>query len=259
MQIPLIRTAAVRAPYLTPPQTPAITRAINKLVHSMPINQAQRQAVRARIVIVRTVPLNVRRTFESAANRHAREPGRPPCRCTPDNFSTWQAAGNVQSIRGHFCLLPIAVPHDNGTLRSTDPLPLPGCKSHQAAISSLNQLARALNVTPLSPAYLSKHLPPTLFPEPGTLRQRVRKIASALAPHAVVRVVDKGPGVMWGLCRAWAWDELQSFMRQQGYHKETASPDSIFQAIQSSAKNHAWPMNNKARLALLYLIGKAKS
>ena len=259
MQIPLVRTAAVRVPYLTPPQTLAITTTINKLLHSMPISQAQRHAVRARIVIVRTVPLNVRRTFESAAIRHARAPGRPPCCCTPDNFSTSRAASNVQSIRGHFCLLPIAVPHENSTLRSTDPLPLPGCKSHQAAISILNQLARALNVTCLSPAYLSKHLSPTLFADPGALRQRVRQIASALAPHAVIRVVDKGPGIMWGFCRVWAWDELQSFMHQQGYHKETASPDSIFQAIQSLAKNHAWPLNNKARLAVLYLIGKAKS
>ena len=72
-------------------------------------------------------------------------------------------------------------------------------------------------------------------------------------------VVDKGPGVVWGFCRAWAWDELQSFMGQQGYQKETTSPDSIFQAIENSAKHHAWPLNNKARLALLYLIGKGKS
>ena len=156
-------------------------------------------------------------------------------------------------------MLPIAVPHENGTLRSTDPLPLPGCKLHPVAISSLNPLARALNVTPLSAAYLSKHLPPTLFPEQGALRQRVRQIASALAPHAVVRLVDKGLGVMWGFCPAWALQELQSFMRQQGCHKEITSPDSIFQAIQSSAKSHAWPLNNKARLALLYLIDKAKS
>ena len=42
MQIPLVRTMAVHVPYLSPQQTPAVTCAINKLVHSMPVSKARR-------------------------------------------------------------------------------------------------------------------------------------------------------------------------------------------------------------------------
>ena len=71
MQIPLVKTTVVRVPYLSPLQTPAITRAINRLVHEMMVSTAQGQAVCARIVIVRTVPLNVLGAFASTANTSA--------------------------------------------------------------------------------------------------------------------------------------------------------------------------------------------
>ena len=62
-----------------------------------------------------------------------------------------------------------------------------------------------------------------------------------------------------GFCQAWAWDALQTFLTVQGYSWEAADQSSIFQDLQHAVQRHAWPSNPKARLALLYLIGKAKS
>ena len=47
-------------------------------------------------------------------------------------------------------------------------------------------------------------------------------------------------------------------MQAQHYDKVTMGTDDVFQAMQGAASTHQWPMNSKARLALLYLIGKAK-
>ena len=62
-QVLLKKIAVVRVLDITGPQTPVITLAIDKLVRVVPNSRAQQQAIRARIVIVRTVPLNVCRTF----------------------------------------------------------------------------------------------------------------------------------------------------------------------------------------------------
>ena len=48
-------------------------------------------------------------------------------------------------------------------------------------------------------------------------------------------------------------------MTIQGYTREAHDPSSIFQDLQQAVQDHTWPSNPKARLALLYLIGKAKS
>ena len=56
MQVPLMCTTAARVPYLSPDQTPGLTKAMNSIVRQTRITTAQ--AVRARIVIVRTVLLN---------------------------------------------------------------------------------------------------------------------------------------------------------------------------------------------------------
>ena len=94
-QMPLIHTTAVRVPYLTGMQTPAITRAITRLVQSMPATRAQRQAVRARIVIVRTVPLNVRCAFETHSNKSFGLLGCPPCTYNELTYPIWAQAGPV--------------------------------------------------------------------------------------------------------------------------------------------------------------------
>ena len=48
--------------------------------------------------IVRTVPLDVGRAFESVASMSAVQSGRPRCTCTPTVLPVWQSAGTGQSL-----------------------------------------------------------------------------------------------------------------------------------------------------------------
>ena len=116
-----------------------------------------------------------------------------------------------------------------------------------------------MNVCPLRDSFLQTTLPPSLFTEDGSLRGRVQAIARDTSALAVIWVVDKGPGQLWGFCRAWAWDALHAFMREQGYTRATMDAVTIFRELQHDVSHHTSPKNPKACLALLYLIGKAKS
>ena len=165
----------------------------------------------------------------------------------------------MHTLDGHFSLLPVTIAQQVSTLRNTNTLPFTGKKSHSSAIASLASLAIALNVPPLTESFLSIALPPSLFHEDGSLRRHVQSVARTVTAHAVVCVVDKGPGQLWGFYEAWAWDALQTFLTVQGYSREAADPSFVFQDLQHAVQRHTWPSNSKARLALLYLIGKAKS
>ena len=196
-----MRTTPVSVPYLKPSQTPYITRAINQLVRSKGLSLAQRQAVLSRIVVVRSLPLTVRRAFESGANKQGVLTGCPPCFCSDTHMSVWSAAGDVTRVQDHFCLLPLRINHLDTTLRANDPLPCNGDLSRKGAIKSLHQLAAVLGVPPLSDDHVSLLLPCSEFSEGGELRRRVQAIARDLSRVAVVRIVDKGPGQLWGFCR----------------------------------------------------------
>ena len=52
---------------------------------------------------------------------------------------------------------------------------------------------------------------------------------------------------------------LAHLLAGQEYCKETVTTQSILHTLQSQAQGNGWPVNAEARLALLYLIGKAKS
>ena len=69
------------------------------------------------------------------------------------------------------------------------------------AVKCLEQLAALLLVPPLSEVQLTRLLPPEQVSETGELRQRVRCIAAHLSEAAVVHIVDKGPGQLWGFVR----------------------------------------------------------
>ena len=167
----------------------------------MPATRAQGQAVRARIVIVRTIPLNVRCAFETHSDKSSGLLGRPPCTCNGLTYPMWAHAGPVQTVDGHFCLLPVTIDYQ-GSLCSTDPLPCRGHKSRQATLKSLTNLAQALHVPPLPDDFLASLLPPSLFSDDSCLRRRVQDIARTISEHAILRVVDKGLGLLSGFC--WA-------------------------------------------------------
>ena len=126
-------------------------------------------------------------------------------------MSVWSAAGDVTRVQGHFCLLPLRINHLDTTLRANGPLPCNGDLSRKGAIKSLHQLAAVLGVPPLSDDHVSLLLPRSEFGEGGELRRRVQMLARDLSEVAVVRIVDKGPGQMWGFCRQWDCVIIWSF------------------------------------------------
>ena len=195
---------------------------------------AQPQAVLSRIVVVRSVPLTVRRAFESAANKQGVQSGCPSCYYSDAHASVWVAAGDVTRVQGHFCLLPLRIEHQGTPLRANDPLSCNGDLSRKGAIKSLKQLADVLGVAPLFAYQLSLLLLRNEFTEGGELRCRVRAIVSDLSYVAVVRIVDRGPGQLWGFCRQWAWDELQNFLLQQGYTQESRDMPTVLSDLHAS-------------------------
>ena len=84
-------------------------------------------------------------------------------------------------------------------------------------------------------------------------------IAADLSEVAVVRVVDKGPGQLWGFCKYWAWQRLKSFLQAQGYSRQTRDMLEVVQDPRAQILNSGWPLNQQSAMALMYLIGKAKS
>ena len=80
-----------------------------------------------------------------------------------------------------------------------------------------------------------------------------------LAQVAVIRVVDKLPGALWGFCRQWMWDQLQASLRKERYEANTAPAKRIVAGLRDLLTKKGWQATGDARIALLYLIGKGKS
>ena len=226
-------------------QTPAITRAITRLVQSMPSTRAQRQEVRAQVIVFRTVPLNVRRTFEIYRNKSFCLLGRPTCTYHELTYPILAQAGPVQTADGHFCLLPVTVDYKGSALRKIDPLPHRGHKSRHATLKRLTNVAQAPHVHPLPDDFLASHLPPSLFSDDRCLRRCIQDIARTISQHAIIRVVVKGPPLLWGFCWAWAWRALHTFLAGQENCKETVTAQSILHSLQSEAQGNGWPVNSK--------------
>ena len=94
---------------------------------------------------------------------------------------------------------------------------------------------------------------------PGKYR-RVSQRLPPPSPHfATVRGVDKGPGLVGGFLRSVGLGMVASFLQTQGYARQQETPNTILDALCSIVPSHKWPLNQKAQLALPYLIGKPKS
>ena len=79
-----------------------------------------------------------------------------------------------------------------------------------------------------------------------------------LSQFAIIRIVDKSPGSMWGFCRAWVWDQTTAFLHAEKYSISTESCSDLLQGLLDLVQSKGWVASDKARLALLYLIGKGK-
>ena len=75
----------------------------------------------------------------------------------------------------------------------------------------------------------------------------------------VVRIVDKGAGQLWDFCRQWAWDATGRFLEEGGYESVQQEVSSYMAEAVSNAKTLGCPVNPKAKITHMYLIGKVKS
>ena len=152
----------------------------------------ERQAIRTRIRVIPSSPLNVRRAFERSANKHDKGTVRPTCFCNTEHLPIWRQGGTVSLVHGHYALLPVNIEHDGAPLRATHPLPCFGMRSREHAISSLTQLARTLHIQHTFPFHVStQHLPTIDWQAPATLRHRIQNIAHGLSSLACIQVADK--------------------------------------------------------------------
>ena len=167
-----------------------------------------------------------------------------------------QQGGDLSVRDGHFCLLPISLSFKGQPLGSKDPLPLSGASCRDSTIGDLQQLARLLNVPMPNLEHL---LPAALFSSSDDMLQHVQRVANQLNKVAVVRIVDKCPGAMWAFCRKWLWEQTRSFLITENYTVHDEDRSNVLLGLRELASGSGWVCSERARLALLYLIGKGKS
>ena len=257
LQIPLFMPAYVRVPYLNGEQKPAFARIITRMLRRVQCTSWERQALKSRIFLVRTVPHTTRSIFERHSNKCERIDVPPPCHCDEIHLGIWELGGTVTLHQGHFALLLVTLNYKEQVLRSKDPLPIRGADARTKAISECVALARMLNVP--FPENWEVSLPQHLFPETGNMLNWAQHIAEQLSTVAIVRVVDKFPGALWGFCRNWMWQQLQQFLCKEKYQSHHTSPKQIIQGLTKLLTRRTWSVSRDARMALLYLIGKGKS
>ena len=64
---------------------------------------------------------------------------------------------------------------------------------------------------------------------------------------------------MWTFCRHWVWGVLESFLQEEGYEESPLSPSRAAASIHHDLLHCGWESSVARQLAILYLIGKAKS
>ena len=260
LNIPLCRPVNITVPYITPEQRSHIQTIIRRMVRHTQRSSWERQAIRARIRVVASSPLNVRRAFERLANKHEKQTERPACRCTAHTLDQWQQCGTVVNVAGHYALMPVHIEHQGAPLRATDPLPCSGTRSRHQAVNSLAQLAHTLHIQhTYTPTSIAALLPPENWNREPLLRHKVQNLARSLSSMACVRVADKGSTMLFAFCRQWVWDETAQFLLSEKYDPRPLSGNNNIQtALHDIIKKNKWPVNTARSLPLLYLLGKAK-
>ena len=130
------------------------------------------------------------------------------------------------------------------------------CVCGSAAVSALNRFASQVGGTVPN---LDTMLPRDLFGERGALLHKVRSTVEELSEHMYVRIVDKGAGVLWAFCKHWLWKQTEQFLVKEQYSTCAETPDAVRQATAALICERGWNANPRARMCVLYIIGKAKS
>ena len=236
LQLPLLIPDVIRVPCMTGEQKLCISKVVNSMM--------------------RKVKYTVRRCFEAESNKCEKSIESPVCYCSPQHRSSWERGGPITVRDGHFCLLPVSITYNDNRLGSKDPLQMDGSSCPTDVVTDLEHLARLLNVPMPN---ISKLLPHSVFHTSRGLLSHVQSVAQDLSQFAITRIVDKSPGTLWVFCRAWVWEQTTEFLHAEKYSISTESRGDLLQGLLDLVQSKGWVTSNKARLALLHLIGKGKS
>ena len=124
------------------------------------------------------------------------------------------------------------------------------------AIDGLKRLAASLHAE--HPLW-DRILPCVLFPESGSDLLSFVTLVSELCSVAYVRIVDKHNSAVWAFCKQWAWDQHVQFAMQEGYKPVSTPIQDIGRGLKHRVTQSGWKPGVRPRVALMYLLGKAKS
>ena len=131
-----------------------------------------------------------------------------------------------------------------------------GLKSRQMLLDSLNSLAEKMSV-PL-PDW-STAVPAHFFQEDGALLSQTQALIKQLCIVAYVRIVDKHASALWGFCKQWASDAHVQFAATEGYKKSASTAEAVTRHLRQRVLDEHWQPGSPSRIALMYLLGTAKS
>ena len=255
LQVPLNLTSAVIVPDVTIPQKTAICGVLRRVLRTTDMQAWQRQAYARLIRVVRSSPNKLHTVFDRAAKKADLGATRPECCCHKQRGRL--DIGDVREAEGHLAVVPVVVKAQDGTvLRPRDGLPINGLKAREVTCKAIQAFAKQVKGAVPN---LNTSLPAYLFPESGNGLKYVQSVVSDVACMLYVRIVDKGPGKLWGFCKAWAWDVVREFLNKEGYKPVQDTSAECHRLMSSIAANQGWSVNSKAELCRLYLLGKAKS
>ena len=119
-------------------------------------------------------------------------------------------------------------------LRPRDRVPVNGLKAHDLAVKAIRSFAQQVKGHVPD---LTSCLPTSLFPETGGDVKFVQTLVKRVSHMIYVRIVDKGPGEIWGFCRAWVWESVIEFLKAEGY-RETKDTKKGSQRSRSHGSAH---------------------
>ena len=162
----------------------------------------------------------------------------------------------MRHIGTHLALIPVQLNINGLSLRPNDPLPVAGFKSRDMAVEGLKKLAESLDVQLPN---LDTYLPHRAFQGSGELLRKARNVTCTLTSSAYCRIVDKGPGLIWGFCQSFVWQTVCEFLQKEGYIPRGTSEAQYSAYIGKILSDRGWATNPVAKTAMFYLMAKAKS
>ena len=142
---------------------------------------------------------------------------------------------------GHLAEVPLIVKGQDGTvLRHRDALPINGLKAREVTCKAIQAFATQVNGAVPD---LDTSLPVSLFPESGNGLKYVQSVVADVSCMLYVRIVDKGPGVLWGFCKAWTLDVVHEFLHKEGYKPVQDTTAECHRLMSSIAVHQGWSVN----------------